>query len=81
MKVSCLLAITVLSGGCAPMSEQQYEWREYRQIDRINSFLEYEHNCHLAGGLVHIQRRGGDVHRTGFPGRGDQYWCGNRDGT
>ena len=57
------------------MSEQDYEMREYRRIDRVNKFLEYEYDCESAGGLVRIQRWGGGPPRREYPAKGDYYWC------
>ena len=47
----------------------------FKRIDRNNNFLEYERRCQLAGGLVHIERRGGGPYRTGLPDRNDRFQC------
>jgi len=75
MNMICILAAAALLSGCATMTEHDLERRDYRQIDRINRFYEYEHQCRLAGGLVHIEAHQGWAPRNGVPGRADRYWC------
>jgi len=75
MNLTCILVAAALLCGCATITQEDLDRREYRQIDRINRFYEYEQKCQLAGGLVHIEAQQGWAPRNGVPGRGDQYWC------
>ena len=75
MKITCLLAIVLLAQGCASLTEEELERREYRRVDRTNLFLEFKANCKYAGGRVHIYRWGTGSPRNKLPNPGDMYSC------
>ena len=72
-RVTLALAVAVLAG-CASMTPEQRDRREYRNADWTNRFVDFRVRCHAAGGRVLIlasSRTGTD----GIPGRGDYYSC------
>lgn len=75
-------AVIYLSGllvlaGCAPLSEQKYDARAYRNEDWRNRFLAYEARCIRSGGYMLVQASGRTA-RDGVPRRGSYYACSNR---
>lgn len=78
MKVLGFVLAFTLLGGCAPLSEQQLERREYRNADWKNQFVDYRRRCADVAGRVLIDSRSGTIGRDGVPGRGDFYTCSKR---
>lgn len=78
MKSICVLAGVFLIAGCATLTEQELEAREYRNLDWRNAFVDYRQRCIHQGGRVLIDARGGHVDREGVPSRGDYYTCSRR---
>lgn len=70
-----LCCIGLLSAGaCAPLSEAQFEARQYRQIEYQNRFLDFRQQCWVRGKRVFIEARG-RVGNDRLPAYGDKYFC------
>ena len=76
MRVTICLAGLLLLAGCAPLSEQQYEGREYRNEDWRNRFLDYKRRCIRSGGYMLVQASS-RTSRDGIPRPGTYYTCSN----
>ncbi len=72
-----VVTIALLLAGCASLSDQARENREYRRLDFQARFLEYRRQCYAAGGRIYINATG-SLDRAGVPKRGSRYNCGRR---
>ena len=62
--------------GCAPLTEQQKEEREYRRVDWQNQYVAYNNRCLEVGGRMVVQAS--SMRFNGIPQRGDYYACTKR---
>ncbi len=76
MRTTIRLAGFIILAGCAPLSEEHYEDREYRTEDWENRFLDYKRRCIRSGGYMLVQATG-RTGRDGVPRRGTYYTCSN----
>lgn len=53
MKATLIIALIVACVGCAPLTEQEIEAREYQRVDYLQSvFLPQSQACRRAGGFL-----------------------------
>ncbi len=68
------IAAVLLCSGCAGLTAQQAEDREYRRVVYKHQFLAFRERCRAGGGRIVIQanaRVGSDM----MPRPGDRYSC------
>ena len=71
-----ILIATLLLAACAPLTQQQLEEREYRNVDWENRYLSYNQRCLAAGGRMVIQSSSSHrLRQRNVPRRGDYYSC------
>lgn len=76
MRATICLAGFIILAGCAPLTEEQLEAREYGSVDWENRFLDYKRRCISSGGYMLVQATG-RTGRDGVPRRGTYYTCSN----
>ena len=64
-----------LLAGCATMSADQLDARQYREVDHASKFRDYRSRCLSRGGRIYIAASQ-SLGRDGVPARGDRYFCG-----
>jgi len=75
MKSSAFLAAAVFLAGCAAVTEEQLEAREYRDVEWQAQYYAYKSDCRSKGGLIVVQGTTGRFSRDGAPAYGDIYRC------
>ena len=78
MKSSAFLVSIVLLGGCAAVTEEQLEAREYRDVEWQAQYFQYKANCENNGGVVVIHGTKSRFSRDNAPAFGDLYRCHKR---
>ena len=71
-----VLIATLLTAACAPLTQQQLDEREYRNVDWENRYLNYSQRCMASGGRMVIQSNSSHrLRQRNIPRRGDHYSC------
>ena len=76
MRTTIAIVSLLSIAGCAPLTAQQQEDREYRRIDWQNQYMAYNSRCLKAGGRMVVQAS--TMRLNGVPQRGDYYACTKR---
>jgi hypothetical protein len=74
MRLSLLLAATLLLTACAGTDAHRAELREYSELEWRDRFIAYRRRCNSAGGFVLVRARN-SVDGDGVPAVGDGYQC------
>ncbi|MDH4047995.1 MAG: hypothetical protein OEW68_06280 [Gammaproteobacteria bacterium] len=75
MKSSALLASVAFLAGCAAVTEEQIEAREYRDFEWRSKFFAYKADCRSKGGMIIVHGTTGKFSSDGAPAYGDLYRC------
>ena len=68
------LLAALATTGCAPVTAEQREDREYRRLVHERKFLDFRADCKRQGKRIYIFASQ-SVGRDGSPHRGDRYTC------